>query len=128
MLQLLMLWLLLSPVALTAPGSVASAPSATDTQVLLQDIDALVGKASCSADTQCRSLALGQRSCGGPEQYRAYAAGAADARLIELARQHTQARRAQHSGSGRVGICQMLPDPGARCDREQQRCVLRDTR
>lgn len=126
--RLLALLTLVSPVALASPGSVASAPQAAAGSALLQDIDKLIGKASCTADTQCRSLPLGQRACGGPELYRAYAAGAAEARLIELARQHRQTRRAQREGNGRVGICQLLADPGARCDQQQQRCVLRDAR
>jgi hypothetical protein len=121
-----LLLILMSPVALASPGSPASAPVAVDASVLLQDIDRLIGEPRCSVDTQCRSLPLGQRACGGPELYRAYAVGPAEQRLLDLAQQHRQARQAQQRSSGRVGICQLLADPGARCDLQRQRCVLRD--
>lgn len=122
--RLLALLVLLSPVALLA--SPASAPADGDVQRLLQNIDTLIGQAACNSDGECSSLPLGQRACGGPELYRAYAQGPAAQQLLALAEQHRQASRAQRRSSGRVGICQMLADPGARCDRQQQRCVLRD--
>lgn len=121
------LLLTLGPVRSTPPGPVASAAATSSAPELLRRIEVGIGKASCREDRHCRSLPLGARACGGPEIYRAYSLLNGDeASLQQLAQEHAQARRAQIQGKGRVGICQVLPDPGARCDPQQQRCVLRD--
>lgn len=123
------LLLTLGPVRSTPPGPVASAAADASPPELLRKIEAGIGKASCREDSHCRSLPLGARACGGPETYRAYSLLYGDAATLQqLARDHALARRAQIKDSGRVGICQVLADPGAHCDHQQQRCVLRDPR
>ncbi len=104
-------------------GARADAPD--DGRELLQAIERQIGSPRCERDSQCRTVALGARACGGPETYRAHALqGPAAARLEQLAEQHRLTRRALHAQSGRAGICQVLADPGARC--VTQRCALAD--
>lgn len=86
---------------------------------------ALKQHAACTADAQCRSLGLGARPCGGPAGWRAYSTAAlkpaAEARLRRQAEQAAARQRQLQREEGRMGICQVLPDPGARC--EAGRCV-----
>jgi hypothetical protein len=94
---------------------------------LEQAIDKAIGTPTCTTDAQCRSLPLGERACGGPDSFRPYSIKTAQtAQLEKLAQQHAAERRAANKASGRMGICQVLPDPGARCQASTQRCVLRE--
>jgi hypothetical protein len=86
-------------------------------------LDAELAKgASCSADAQCRSVAVGGKACGGPTGYRAYSVDGADPKTIEsLAADERQLSQQEARASGRVSPCFMLADPGAHC--EAHRCV-----
>ena len=99
----------------TTPSAAASARAA---------LDAAVGEARCRADAECRTLPAGARPCGGPSVWVAYAdAPGQRERLQPLAQALARAEQADHAASGRMSICQVLPDPGARC--EAGRCVAR---
>jgi hypothetical protein len=103
--------------AQTAGGSI---------QELTRQIDAEIGTPRCSADAQCRTLAVGARACGGPDAYRPYAVPPANAqRLEKLAQQQAELQRNAQQNDGRMSICSLLTDPGARCEKATQRCVLR---
>src|SRR4051812_43410739 len=54
-----------------AQANPQSGAAATPNDTLAR-IHALVGTPSCTDDSQCRSLAIGARPCGGPESYLAY--------------------------------------------------------
>ena len=101
------------------PGSATSPELSTaDAQ-----LDATLGNASaCSADTECHSVAVGGRACGGPTGYRAYSDKTVATASVEAQAEHerelaTQVARTSHQ----VSPCFMLADPGARC--EQHKCV-----
>ena len=106
------------PVLAPVAGTTATDLSATDAQ-----LDAALTRASaCTADAQCRSVAVGARACGGPTGYRAYSTQATPASGVEALAQHerelaAQAARESHEASP----CFMLADPGARC--QQNKCV-----
>lgn len=94
---------------------------------LRAQIEREIGEPRCSEDAQCRSLGVGHRPCGGPEQYLAYSTlSAKPERLQKLAEAQRAARRAEHQASGRIGACVVLVDPGARCSPQTQRCELAD--
>ena len=100
-----------------------AATDGTSEAALLARIQAGVGEAACSSDAQCRTLPIGEKACGGPERWLAWSTTSpkADqlpgwaAALAALARQRNQ-------GSGMVGNCQYMPDPGAVC--RAQHCVM----
>jgi hypothetical protein len=82
----------------------------------LARIHALVGTPSCSADSQCKNLALGARPCGGPEGYLAYStARTPEPELRALGERYQAERRAAHAQAGLAGDCRFTPDPGAVC-------------
>lgn len=116
--------LLLGALVLVATACAAPPPAATDAAAMLARIRAEVGTAACTQDTQCQSLPLGERACGGPEQFLAWStAHTSPARLQPLAEQFRLLARERNAQSGMMSTCQVLVDPGARCD--AGRCVLR---
>ncbi len=103
-----------APAAPNTPA--AHAAPATSGQDTLSRIRALIGKATCSDNSQCRSLPVGARACGGPEAYLSYSsAGGNEAALRALAEQHQKDRQAANASSGMMSTCQFMPDPGAVC-------------
>ncbi len=95
-----------------------------DEAALLARIRADIGDARCSSDAQCRTLAIGHKACGGPQQWWAWSTttGQAD-RLQAWAAELASLQKQQQEASGRVSNCQYIGDPGAVC--QAQRCVLR---
>ncbi len=83
---------------------------------------ALVGAAACADTSQCRTLAVGSKSCGGPEYFLAWSSGATEpAALAALAERYRTERQAANAGL--MGDCRVMSDPGAIC--HAGRCVLR---
>jgi hypothetical protein len=82
----------------------------------LSDIRKLIGSASCTDSTQCHSLPIGARGCGGPEFYLAWSSmNNQGDQLRALAQRYKAEREAQNMASGRVSDCRFAVDPGATC-------------
>jgi hypothetical protein len=82
----------------------------------LARIRALAGTPACSDDSQCRTLALGARACGGPESYLAWSpARTPQAEIQALGERYKEERRAANAASGAMSTCRFMPDPGAVC-------------
>ncbi|RNF31573.1 hypothetical protein NM04_06555 [Massilia aurea] len=95
-----------------APASHADA----DAAATVAEIRTLVGAASCSSSTQCRTLPVGARPCGGPDFYLAWSSPHPDeASLLALAERSRSQRKAEASLTGELSTCQHIPDPGAVC-------------
>lgn len=108
--------------ALSACASEARAPANTS-QSLLKQIEAEIGDAACSSDQQCRTLALGAKSCGGPERYVAWSTARSNAdKLAALGERYKAERMAENLRSGVLSNCMFEVDPGAQC--KAQRCQL----
>jgi hypothetical protein len=86
-------------------------------------LDAMLAQAAqCSTSSECRSVAVGGKACGGPTGYRAYSTRGADPAAVEaLAKQEHELAMAAERAAHRVSNCMMLADPGAKC--EANRCV-----
>ncbi|HEX9174228.1 MAG TPA: hypothetical protein VF861_16385 [Telluria sp.] len=98
------------PAAKVAP---ASGPAAVGT---VGQIKAMIGAATCTEASQCRTLPLGARACGGPEAYVAYStANNSEAALKALGERYKQERKASNEASGMVSDCRFMMDPGAVC-------------
>ena len=109
--------------ACQAQPAATPAPAAGGEAALLARIKAGIGEAACSADAQCRSLGLGEKPCGGPEQWWAWSTSSPQAaQLPAWAAQLTALAKQRNASSGMVGNCRYQPDPGAVC--QAQRCVL----
>lgn len=91
---------------------------------LLAAIHAEVGQAPCRDDSQCRTLGLGAKACGGPASWLPWStATAQEKRLLAWAHDHAALQRQRQADSGMVSNCRYLADPGAQC--LGQHCVLR---
>ena len=112
---LVLAWAALASCAQTPPPAPASAPE-TESARLARELNTLIGPAACSTDSQCRTLAVGARACGGPATYLAWSTVGTDAqRLTELAARQAAAERRENFVSGGQSICSMAVDPGASC-------------
>ena len=94
----------------------------------------LIGDARCDDNAECRSVALGQRACGGPESYLAWSSRRTDAATLERAvAEFAAASRPARPGDA-LSTCEVLRDPGAFCARDAARpgtagrCRLRPAR
>ena len=106
-----------------AAGRSVAAGNISSSATLLDRVKAEIGPASCSSASQCRTVAVGHKACGGPESYLAWSTAVSqESRLQAAVAAHAEARRRENEQSGRVSDCMMLADPGARC--EAGRCVL----
>ena len=86
----------------------------------------MVANASCADASQCKTVAIGARACGGPEGYLAYSTALTKpAQLQALALRHAEQRRAEVTSAGLLSTCIMLQDPGATC--RAGACQLRGT-
>jgi hypothetical protein len=130
-----------APLSPAAAALVASAPAVSATHVPpppalapgdttsanLASLDAqldttLTNASACTVDTECHSVAVGARSCGGPTGYRAYSDKTVSAASVDALAQHERDLAAQAAReSHQVSPCFMLADPGARC--QQNKCV-----
>lgn len=108
------------PPAVAASGR----PSVDLPAVAWDEITALVGDAACSAEAQCRTVAVGSKACGGPAAYLAWSAARTDGtRLAAAAARHAELAREQQRQAGNASNCAIVVDPGATC--RAARCQLR---
>jgi hypothetical protein len=97
----------------TRPAKTKPAVPAGDT---LAQIRALIGDAACTDSSQCHTLAVGARACGGPQAYLPWSSAKTDgAALAVLGEKFRKEREAANAASGEMSTCQFLPDPGAVC-------------
>jgi len=89
------------------------APASGDT---LAQIHALIGDAACTDSSQCHTVGIGARPCGGPQAYLPWSSAKTDgAALAVLAEKFRLEREAVNAASGELSNCRFFPDPGAVC-------------
>lgn len=99
-------------------------PTASASAPLLARIEAERGDAACDSDSQCHTIGVGHKACGGPERYLAWSSKHSDgARLRALVAEHAAARSAEDTKAGMMSTCSVVPDPGATC--AAGHCTLR---
>jgi hypothetical protein len=82
----------------------------------LARIRSLIGDASCTESSQCRTLPIGALACGGPQAYLPYSASRTDEKALRaLGEQYKAERLAAIKASGMASICVHVSDPGAVC-------------
>lgn len=115
------LMLLVAAACNSAPPAVQGSEGSA---ALWQRIQSANAANSCERDSQCHSMGVGAKACGGPESYLAWSDNNADAaKLKQLVEQHAAARRDEDARAGLMSTCQVTPDPGATC--RAGRCELR---
>ena len=97
--------------ALALPAACATPPADP-----LAAVTALIGDAACDDSSQCRTVAIGAKACGGPEAYLAWSTRRTDAKALEAAVAAQGRAQVQDVPPGRrVSNCQFVADPGAAC-------------
>lgn len=89
---------------------------------LERDARALARTDGCASSAQCRSAAVGWRSCGGPRTYIAYCVATTDTvALFRTLRELEKAEREYNAASGMMSTCEYRMPPSVRLD--GGRCV-----
>lgn len=100
-------------------GSADNAAASTPDQQRAESLEAilqLIGAARCSRDTDCRTVPIGHRACGGPDAYLAWSIRDTDPGRLQQAVAHHQRIVAASARPGqRYSTCEVLVDPGALC-------------
>lgn len=114
------------PAPPASPGSPTSpaAPAApTAASSLWQQIQAASANPACDNDSQCHTIGVGAKACGGPQSYLPWSSKQDDgAALKQLVERHAAALRAQDAREAMMSTCSVVSDPGASC--RANRCVL----
>jgi len=105
----LLLELLLTAACATGgPAADSAAPTGT--------VEGLIGDAACDSDSQCHTIAVGSKACGGPERYLAWSSLRTDgAALQSAAARGTAIDRSPAQVPGKMSNCALVTDPGAYC-------------
>lgn len=94
-----------------------------ESQRLARELRAVIGPAACTADSQCRTLPVGAKACGGPAGYWAWSTEGTDAeKLVAVAQRQSTAQKREIEASGMSSDCRVITDPGAAC--VANRCEL----
>ena len=112
----LVIVLLFGCAACTTQAQSPAKPAPAGQAGTLGEIRALIGTPSCSDASQCRTIALGARACGGPQGYLAYSTAQTDENALRaLGERYKAERQAQIEASGEMSDCRFIADPGAVC-------------
>jgi len=75
-----------------------------------------IGDARCDVDSQCRTVPVGNKPCGGPERWLAWSAMVTnESDLHRRIDQYSLAQARLQRASGLMSNCAIVPDPGATC-------------
>jgi hypothetical protein len=82
----------------------------------MEKMRALIGDAACDNDSQCRTIAVGAKACGGPEAYLAWSTKRTDAAALRDATLGDgNLPPPARLRPGMVSNCSIVTDPGAYC-------------
>lgn len=110
--------LILTACAGARPPAQAPATATDGARVpgLWQKIQAANTDLGCDNNSQCHSIGVGSKACGGPENFIAWSSRNSDgAQLKALVAQHSAARRDEDQRRGMMSTCSVISDPGATC-------------
>jgi hypothetical protein len=107
---------------LAAPVTCFAQSDAEAAAELRGRITLMIDAARCNNIVNCRVLGLGSRPCGGPEEYVAYSIWDTQVDEIRsLAAEYNFLREEVDATDGKVGTCEVLPEPAVNCI--NARCV-----
>jgi len=87
----------------------------------LVSIKKIIGSGKCSDNTSCAAVAIGQKACGGPQNFLPYSTQNTDVtRLTALSRKHQNLNRQLNKITGRMSNCMLLRAPMVSC--QNQKC------
>ncbi len=91
-----------------------------DPVALKKEARALAIATGCTQLAQCKALALGSKSCGGPSEFLVFCAGSTDEKsLVAKAKEATEAEKAKNVAGSTMGICTALTPPKLKLENGQ---------
>ena len=103
----------LAGAAAAVDPAASSASAAAEAQAR---VSSLIGDAACDSQSQCRTVGIGARPCGGPESWLAWSTRSTDARALQEAVQAgAQAAKDANQRSGLASDCRVRPEPSVVC-------------
>ncbi|MDQ1832747.1 hypothetical protein [Massilia scottii] len=112
-----------TPAAPAAPATPAPAAASDAASSLGARITAEIGDAACDNASQCRTLPVGSKACGGPAGFLPWSTKRSNGELLaRLAAEQAAAEKKMNENSGMMSTCSVEQDPGATCI--AGRCVL----
>lgn len=113
-----------TPAPVSAAKPVPKPAAASDSAASLGErITAEIGDAACDNASQCRTLPVGSKPCGGPAGFLPWSTKRSDGELLaRLAAEQAAEERKQNEKGGMMSNCMMEQDPGATCT--AGKCVL----
>ena len=110
--------------AVVLPGCAQSLPEPANEAQLVAAIRLDVGDAPCDSDQQCKTLAMGEKDCGGPEYWLAWSTTRSNAKVLQAKSTELAAlQQRRNEASGARSNCRFMGDPGSMC--VAKRCVLK---
>ncbi|MFN2369620.1 MAG: hypothetical protein ABR506_00545 [Candidatus Krumholzibacteriia bacterium] len=89
------------------------------------EIDALIGDAACAGGADCRAVAFGAKPCGGPWQYKVYAAAKVDTvELLRLIEDYNATNARLNETWGWASDCAFVSEPAVDCVEGRCRAVV----
>jgi hypothetical protein len=97
-------------------ANVHAAPGAAAEQAAAWQAVQNTVRTACKEDADCRTVGVGVRACGGPQQYLPWSTRSTSAKRLKVAVQrYNQTRRAQIERDGENSTCALLPEPAVAC-------------
>ncbi|NHZ99509.1 hypothetical protein [Massilia sp. CCM 8734] len=110
-----------APAAPAPPAPLAASDAAGGS--LGARITAEIGDAACDNASQCRTLPVGSKACGGPAGFLPWSVKRSNGDLLaRLAAEQAAAEKKVNEKSGMMSTCSVEQDPGATCS--AGKCVL----
>ena len=103
-------------------AGVWAGPSAAPTGVeqAWAAVEALVGTPRCRSDSDCRTIGIGARACGGPQRYLAWSTQVSDAAALNSAvARHAALQQAANEKAGLSSTCVVVEEPSVHCRRPE---------
>ncbi|RBP49347.1 hypothetical protein [Arenicella xantha] len=94
-------------------------------EVVHQEMEAIAENRYCDVDSDCATMPIGQRACGGPSAHMVYSKQIGTQAIValeNLAKQSAELAQQTNQRNQMMSTCQMLPPAVAACI--EQRCVI----
>jgi hypothetical protein len=104
------------PLGILLVAACAAGRPAADSAARPASLESLIGDAACDSDSQCHTIGVGAKACGGPERFLAWSSLRTDgAELQAVAVRAAGVDRAGAHVPGKMSNCALVTDPGAYC-------------
>lgn len=105
------------------------APLSPSIEEVHQEMALIAQNHFCNVDTDCATMPIGYRACGGPSAYMVYSKLIGDESIValeDLAKQSVELAQQKNQRNEMMSTCEIIPPAVAACI--EQRCVITSPR